>query len=231
MPRTKQSKTPRPFPWLPVLSLLAANGLTLFLFAHSNGSILQVLWVYMIQALVSAGFYYRRIGVLRRLELAYRKKHKTKDLAAFEKAVNYQIPNESIAFLVIAVLPLLGCLLFLVLMTTAQREGFAYNMYGQLTSLEFVRPAFWAIFWGGLAFATLSAVEYWHDRKFASNGMDVPNRYRTGRVAILSVIPLIFAIILGPELYFYIGGSVAFATFMVVKTAFETVLAIKGINI
>ena len=214
-----------------VASLLAANLLNLFLFIQSNGSILQVLWIYFIQAFIAAAFYYKRISKIRLAELEYHRKNIPKKATAFEKQVRYQIPHEQIAFIGICLLPLTTIFIFLLSLSS---EGVKITHNDSIVgtiNLAAVSPSIWAIVIAAAAFYFYYFVEYRIDYRLATQGLNLNNRYSSGRRAIFSIMPLFLVISIGPLLFFYFGSAAVFGIFIAAKMLLDIFLSIRGISV
>ena len=205
-------------------ALLVGNILTVIFFIYYGGSVLQVLWIYLIQSIIAALFYYRRISKIRFAELGYYKKHVPTKAIKFEKEVQHQIPGEQLAILIICIGPLIMLVLILL--------AFSVPETGSVANSDIFLPrqeniSVYAILASGLAFAIGQYADYFNDLQLARHGQKLINRYSSFFRATLALIPLGFIFIFGTFIYSLTDSAGLFLCFMIVKTGLDILISLK----
>jgi len=208
------------------LLLVVASLINIMLFVYSEGSILQVLWIYLIEATIVAALYYRRISAIRLAELAYRRQKRSKDFAAFEKEVRYQIPHEQFMFLFACILPLMALSVFVVAMS-GNAVTIVEGVGVKTINMGIVPVNVWMVIVAGLAFFLYHYYVYRIDKQAATRGEAVDRNSKMGKRAYLSIFPLFVVVLVGPFLFYYFGSVAMFAAFMAMKLALDILLSVN----
>jgi len=211
---------------LQISLLVVASLINIMLFVYSEGSILQVLWIYLIEATIVAALYYRRISGIRLAELAYRRQERSKDLAAFEKEVRYQIPQEQFIFLFACILPLMALGLFVVAMS-GNAITIVESVGVKTVNMSIVPVNGWMVIIAGLAFFLYHYYVYRIDKLAATRGEITDGNRKMGKRAYLSIFPLFIIALVGPFLFYYFGSVAMFAALMAMKLAIDILLSVN----
>jgi len=211
---------------LQVSLLVVASLVNIMLFLYSEGSILQVLWVYLVEATIVAALYYRRISTIRLAELAYRRQKRLKDLAKFEKEVRYQIPHEQFMFLFACILPLMALSVFVIAMS-GNAITIVEGMGVETINMGVVPVNGWMVTIAGLAFFLYHYYVYRIDKLAAARGEASDRTRKIGMRAYLSIFPLFIVVMVGPFLFYYFGSVAMFAAFMALKLTLDVLLSVN----
>jgi hypothetical protein len=216
----------RRFDALGFVTLLIANGFTIWLFATGGGSILEVLWIYWLQSVV--------IGAVNipRLYLANMDKF---DIRVNGKLLQMDTPEQLKKVKVI--LPIFFLihygtfhLVYAVFLWVFAQPGVTMALGETVTNgIMLNSPISW--FWvgvSGLAFAVHHWLAFAAERKYILDHPDqAPPASKVMFRPYMRIIPMHLIIIAGPVIAMLFGNVAVFAAFMVLKTLFDVIVFFK----